>query len=79
MIDALLKLLWLRCSHGRITRPITPLPQAGAARSRTYVVCLDCGAELPYDWKNMRLDRQYQRPRNTEMLPHFERQACDRR
>jgi hypothetical protein len=27
----------------------------GAAASETYVVCLDCGRELPYDWNQMRV------------------------
>jgi len=28
---------------------------AGAAKTGTYVVCLDCGKELPYDWQEMRV------------------------
>jgi len=47
------------CWHSRYSFPITVRP--GAARSRaafrtgTYVVCLDCGKELPYDWKTMKI------------------------
>jgi hypothetical protein len=26
-----------------------------AGRSGTYVVCLDCGKEFPYDWQQMRV------------------------
>jgi hypothetical protein len=26
-----------------------------ASRTGTYVVCLDCGTEFPYDWQNMRM------------------------
>lgn len=47
------------CWHNHYSFPITV--RAGARRSSaasltgTYVVCLDCGKELPYDWKEMRL------------------------
>lgn len=47
------------CSHKRITFPITIRP--GQKRSKTngptgtYVVCLDCGGEFEYDWKEMKV------------------------
>ena len=28
-------------------------------RSGTYVVCLDCGKEFAYDWKDMRVGQPY--------------------
>jgi len=28
---------------------------AAASVTGTYVVCLDCGKELPYDWKSMKV------------------------
>jgi len=28
---------------------------AAASLTGTYVVCLDCGKEMPYDWKEMRV------------------------
>jgi hypothetical protein len=37
------------CRH-RWSLPIT-------VRSRTYVVCLDCGAEAGYNWQTMRIVR----------------------
>ena len=46
------------CSHGHMSFPITIRK---GARSRaafptgTYVVCLDCGKEMPYDWKQMKV------------------------
>lgn len=46
----------LVCHHRRTTFPVTPGRTAAALR-RTYIVCLDCGAELPYDWKHMRVIR----------------------
>jgi hypothetical protein len=47
------------CWHTHYSFPISVRP--GSRRSRaasltgTYVVCLDCGKEFPYDWKEMRL------------------------
>lgn len=38
------------CDHPRTTFPITPRKSG-----RTYVCCLDCGSELAYDWKRMKL------------------------
>ena len=44
----------LVCHHRRTTFPVTAGRTASALR-RTYIVCLDCGAELLYDWKQMRV------------------------
>jgi predicted transcriptional regulator len=30
---------------------------AAASVTGTYVVCLDCGKEFPYDWKSMKMVR----------------------
>ena len=68
MMDALLRIL-LRCPHRHITRPITPLDRAGISRSGTYVVCLDCGTHVPYDWATMQLIRGKRGPRPAEMPP----------
>jgi len=48
------------CSHNRTTFPLTPsrrskLPEG--ARRGTYIVCLDCGKEFDYSWKEMRIGR----------------------
>ena len=46
------------CSHKRITFPITIKPATHArpaAPVGTYVVCLDCGGEFDYDWKEMKV------------------------
>jgi len=45
------------CWHGNYSFPITLKPgrYPGAGRTGTYVVCLDCGRELPYDWHRMRV------------------------
>ncbi len=47
------------CSHKRTTFPITPARRtqvsAESARRGTYVVCLDCGKEFDYNWKDMKI------------------------
>ncbi len=47
------------CWHPRYSFPLTAprnLPRTRAASlTGTYVVCLDCGKELPYDWKEMKV------------------------
>lgn len=58
------------CWHNHYGFPITV--RSGSRRNQaasltgTYVVCLDCGKELPYDWQEMRVispseQRQYLR------------------
>ena len=48
------------CWHTHYSFPISVRPTS-KARARassltgTYVVCLDCGKELPYDWEEMRV------------------------
>ena len=46
------------CWHGRYSFPITVRSRSrvkAAALTGTYVVCLDCGRELSYDWDQMRV------------------------
>jgi len=68
MIDSVLNLLF-RCSHRRITRPITPVKKAGEQPGGTYVVCLDCGKQFDYDTKQMRVGRPIDSSRNRGVLP----------
>lgn len=47
------------CRHPRYSFPVTirgvgRRPQA-AALTGTYVACLDCGKEFPYDWREMKV------------------------
>jgi hypothetical protein len=47
------------CRHPRYSFPVTlrgkaRRPQAGALTG-TYVACLDCGREFPYDWQEMKV------------------------
>jgi hypothetical protein len=47
------------CRHSRYSFPLTiragSRRPAVSSRVGTYVVCLDCGRELPYDWQEMRV------------------------
>jgi hypothetical protein len=72
MIHFLMNLL-TACSHKRTTFPLTQiydarrLPASGGTRSRTYVVCLDCGKEFAYNWREMRIEKQA--PRQAKVVP----------
>lgn len=64
MIDSLTNLLF-RCSHTRLSRPVTPVARHGEAGGETYVVCLECGKRFSYDTQNMRVGKQIvEAPRN---------------
>jgi hypothetical protein len=47
------------CWHTHYSFPITLRGKArrsqAASLTGTYVACLDCGKELPYDWKEMKV------------------------
>lgn len=47
------------CTHKRCSFPITANARQrrseAASLTGTYVVCLDCGREFAYDWKNMKV------------------------
>lgn len=48
------------CSHEKTTFPIT-LKRAESSPNHlgsTYMVCLDCGKELPYSWSEMKIVRK---------------------
>lgn len=54
------------CHHPHYSFPITlrrgNRRNGTAALTGTYVVCLDCGREFPYDWHEMRVtsEKEYQ-------------------
>jgi hypothetical protein len=60
------------CWHPRYSFPITA--RRGIRRSPaasvtgTYVVCLDCGKEMPYDWKEMKVLTSARRIRSAMRL-----------
>lgn len=68
MIDTLLNLLF-RCSHRRLTRPVTPVSKAGVPHGDTYVVCLDCGKQFAYDWKEMRVGHAIESSHDAGIVP----------
>ena len=69
MLQSLWDLL-LGCTHQRTTFPMTPARRAEIIpvksiddmRRNMYVVCLDCGKELDYDWNEMRIVRNQTKP-----------------
>jgi hypothetical protein len=59
MLTAIYDLLF-GCRHSHYSFPITTRKRTAstseAARvTGTYVVCLDCGREFPYDWQRMKM------------------------
>jgi hypothetical protein len=67
MVNKILQLLSIRCSHKKLSQPFAssaPMAMRRAANSdwdmpapagQHYVVCLDCGHKFEYDWANMRV------------------------
>jgi hypothetical protein len=47
------------CMHARYSFPVTlrgaVRRSQAAALTGTYVVCLECGKEFPYDWQEMKV------------------------
>ena len=47
------------CRHSRYSFPVTirgaSRRSQAAALTGTYVACLDCGKEFPYDWQEMKM------------------------
>jgi len=64
------------CRHARYSFPVTVRgtarrPQA-AGLTGTYVACLDCGREFPYDWQEMKVITSPERHREhlAELAKH---------
>jgi hypothetical protein len=51
--------MFFGCLHPRYSFPVTLRGSArrtqAAALTGTYVVCLECGKEFPYDWQEMKV------------------------
>ena len=50
--------LFFGCWHKHYSFPMTAKAgqrSGAAALTGTYIVCLDCGKEFPYDWREMRV------------------------
>jgi len=58
VISGLFNLLF-GCCHRKLSFPFTMKPglslSAAGRKTGTYVVCLNCGKEFPYDWQQMRI------------------------
>jgi hypothetical protein len=54
------------CRHKKLSFPITVRGARHRVRAAsltgTYVVCLDCGHEIPYDWNDMKVIREASPP-----------------
>jgi hypothetical protein len=68
MIDSLINLLF-RCSHHRLTRPLSAVTKAGVPHGGTYVVCLDCGKQFTYDVKEMKMGKAIEHSDDACVLP----------
>jgi hypothetical protein len=56
------------CWHRHLSFPMSMKPgqnqSKAGRRTGTYVVCLDCGKEFSYDWEQMRVLGEGERPLN---------------
>ncbi len=65
MVNKILQLLSIRCSHKNTSQPFASVASPRRAvnsdwdlplpAGQHYVVCLDCGHKFQYDWTNMRV------------------------
>lgn len=69
MVEKILQILRISCSHRNTSKPFAAAVAMGTRASMSasadwdsvgdgpghYVVCLDCGKKLAYDWANMKL------------------------
>jgi hypothetical protein len=58
------------CWHSHYSFPITVRPglrRGASSVTGTYVVCLDCGKEQPYDWKQMKVISSVEQYRRNEV------------
>lgn len=67
MVEKILQILRIACSHRNTSKPFAAAVATGTYGSSNtdwdsvgdgpghYVVCLDCGKKLAYDWANMKL------------------------
>jgi hypothetical protein len=68
MIDSIANLLF-RCSHQRLTRPLSAVTKAGVPHGGTYVVCLDCGKQFSYDVNEMKMGKAIEHSDEACVLP----------
>lgn len=78
MIDTVLNLLF-KCSHRRLTRPVTPVGKTGEPPGETYVVCLDCGKQFAYDATQMKMGKPLDSSRGAVLHPAVVRPRAARK
>lgn len=65
--------MFFGCWHRNYSFPITARGSArrtpAASVTGTYVVCLDCGKEFPYDWQEMRVVSATPRQVTVSVMP----------
>ncbi|MBZ5567154.1 MAG: hypothetical protein LAN64_04800 [Acidobacteriia bacterium] len=63
MFEKILQLLSIHCRHKNTSQPFTAAASSASSAAEWetvgagpshYIVCLDCGKKIPYDWANMR-------------------------
>lgn len=67
------------CTHERTTFPLTPSGRSGLScgtRKGTYIVCLGCGEEFDYNWKEMRIGNLRERPSAPPATPQTEQMVA---
>lgn len=67
MVEKLLQMLFITCSHKKTSQPFTAAIatptrsnhdwEAVGSGPSHYVVCLECGKKFAYDWQRMRIVR----------------------
>jgi hypothetical protein len=78
LMNSLLGMI-LGCAHKRTTFPLTPSRTSrlfGGARTGTYVVCLNCGKEFEYDWKEMRIGSPFEEIPVSSSALQAEQNSC---
>ena len=72
--------LFFGCWHKNYSFPITNKPghrrSEAASVTGTYVVCLDCGREFPYDWRQMKVVSIRSSARLAEAQEHARAEAA---
>ncbi len=67
------------CRHARYSFPVTIRHAAhrspAAKLTGTYVACLDCGKEFPYDWQQMKVITSPERYHREQLAELAERAA----
>jgi hypothetical protein len=67
VIHAVLNLF--RCSHRRLTHPVTPIAKVGQPHTQSYVFCLNCGQQFEYDLNERRIGKVIDHSHDASLVP----------